>query len=844
MGAIAEGDEQPMLFVAGEVLIGRDDRDLIEECLAKGGEMIKSAPLIEAPPEVRRTREINPVDFPTPVRIRFAEPVREETPARTLPGLQERQANGAGRETISVSDVRSASIASFVGRNSAQGRSIILNAVGEPSTLPLLAPLEGAATVGGPDPSAWACFQSPTRVVEAWQLLESARVAKSLQSVVWIAILDNGFWVDGNGAPLPGAGETVSDFGSGVAGLNIISPGMNVGGANPTLNSAGVASPWHGNSNASVAAATVGNGVGAAGTGGTVARPFLFKMDHSMDQTIECLRYVTAWGLDVASISFQSKIKSFLWWDGVPNGYDDAFKFAHDNGVIIIVSAGNDGLNLPDYNVRPATRTPGVLTVGALAADSQARSDSNYGSSVGIWAPGTSIPAAPNQVAGATFSGTSAAAPFVAGVAAMMRAADPAIHPDKVRETLIRKGWTGPAGSKVTKGLDAYAAVLDVLGDTLPADLWEPNQTPQSAAQLYDTGGGVLTPLFGGRATHTPGNADFWKFDLTGVSDVTVSLNWYQRLGNLTLSLRAMDPDNDSVDDMVRAASGPGSISMAGTLSPASYVLQIAGNGLTAYELSVTRKAAVIRADMFEPNDSFESATRVAFDPPSSFSIFPSWGPGDYSATLHQRWIPGIGFLAVNEDYFELHVPPEGDNRISQVSIYKADYPVHVSLYDSSRQLIQSWSNQKFVATRPPPGAISYLKISGATATRYKIGIGRWVDPSVLPPAVEQAKVLPEWWKNPKFDVDYGINHFAIDVQAERDNGKIVFAPTEESFGLELLDMSGAVARRGVRDEIGRSTIATDGLAPDSYLIQVRRREAEVGAAPLSLQIVAPMEFA
>jgi hypothetical protein len=182
---------------------------------------------------------------------------------------------------------------------------------------------------------------------------------------------------------------------------------------------------------------------------------------------------------------------------------------------------------------------------------------------------------------------------------------------------------------------------------------------------------------------------------------------------------------------------------MAGTLRPANYVLRVAGSGLTAYELSVRPKLAVIKADIFEPNDSFDSATRLLFDPPSPFSIFPSRGPGDYDATLHQRLIPGIGFLAVNEDYFALHVPPETNNRISQVSVYKADHPLDVSLYDSSQQLIQSWPNQKLVAIKPPAGAVSYLKVSGSKATRYKIGIGRWVDPAVLPPRGEAGQGLP-----------------------------------------------------------------------------------------------------
>lgn len=68
MGAVAVADEEPMLFVAGEVLVGRKDRDLIEECLAKGGEVIPPLPLAEAPVEVSA-----PVTSTRPTfRCRFA----------------------------------------------------------------------------------------------------------------------------------------------------------------------------------------------------------------------------------------------------------------------------------------------------------------------------------------------------------------------------------------------------------------------------------------------------------------------------------------------------------------------------------------------------------------------------------------------------------------------------------------------------------------------------------------------------------------------------------------------------------------------------------------------------
>ena len=46
---------------------------------------------------------------------------------------------------------------------------------------------------------------------------------------------------------------------------------------------------------------------------------------------------------------------------------DSTFHFAIDNGVALVAAAGNFTRELPqdEMHIRPATRTPGVLTVGA-----------------------------------------------------------------------------------------------------------------------------------------------------------------------------------------------------------------------------------------------------------------------------------------------------------------------------------------------------------------------------------------------------------------------------------------------------------------------------------------------
>ena len=62
--------------------------------------------------------------------------------------------------------------------------------------------------------------------------------------------------------------------------------------------------PWHGNGVASVAGTAVGNGIGAAGSGGTGWRVALFKTDILHDQIYSCLNTCAAWGIPVLNMSF------------------------------------------------------------------------------------------------------------------------------------------------------------------------------------------------------------------------------------------------------------------------------------------------------------------------------------------------------------------------------------------------------------------------------------------------------------------------------------------------------------------------------------------------------------
>jgi len=105
---------------------------------------------------------------------------------------------------------------------------------------------------------------------------------------------------------------------------------------------------------------------------------------------------------------------------------DSAVADATNAGLTVVVAAGNSSTDA--CNSSPA-RAPSAITIGAIdRTDSQA-SYSNYGSCVDLWAPGTSITSSwiGGATASRTISGTSMAAPHVAGLAARLAQSSPGI---------------------------------------------------------------------------------------------------------------------------------------------------------------------------------------------------------------------------------------------------------------------------------------------------------------------------------------------------------------------------------------------------------------------------------
>jgi hypothetical protein len=142
------------------------------------------------------------------------------------------------------------------------------------------------------------------------------------------------------------------------------------------------------------------------------------------------IRYAADNGADVINLSLGGYYNSAV--------EDAAIQYAIDKGVVVVMSAGNDGLSTPTYPAKNADR--GGIAVGAINQQNTVAYFSNDAGKLldYVVAPGVDVSSTTPFNNYRFYSGTSMAAPHVAGVAALMLSANPNLTPSQVEDIITQ----------------------------------------------------------------------------------------------------------------------------------------------------------------------------------------------------------------------------------------------------------------------------------------------------------------------------------------------------------------------------------------------------------------------
>ncbi|WP_225035950.1 S8 family peptidase [Winogradskyella sp. SM1960] len=216
----------------------------------------------------------------------------------------------------------------------------------------------------------------------------------------------------------------------------------------------------HGTHVAGIIAAERNNGLGVNGVANNVEIMSIRAVpngdEYDKDVAL-AIRYAVDNGAKVINGSFGKSFSPHAEW------VRDAIKYASDNDVVFVHAAGNSSENIdvepnfPDDNVNFVEVSNTYIRVGSLTSkygSNIVSGFSNYGKkNVDVFAPGSAIYSTFPENEYKSISGTSMAAPAVAGVAALVRSYYPKLTAAQVKQVILESGL--PITTKVVVGGDS-----------------------------------------------------------------------------------------------------------------------------------------------------------------------------------------------------------------------------------------------------------------------------------------------------------------------------------------------------------------------------------------------------
>jgi len=260
-------------------------------------------------------------------------------------------------------------------------------------------------------PQQWALFRINAQL--GWE------IEKGLASPVVVAVVDTG--VDLNHPDL----------------VNVLVPGYDFVNNDPEP----MDDNGHGTHVAGIIAAQVNNLIGVAGLSwGAKIMPVKALNAGGVGTDLAAANGII-WAVDrgakVVNLSFGGTDFSAT--------LQNAIAYAYSKGALVIAAAGNEA-EKGNPVVYPAALDQ-VLAVGATDNNDSKASFSSYGSYLDLVAPGTGIISTSLDDAYSYKSGTSMAAPHVAGLAALLFSREPGIGPEEIRRRIEQSADDlGPPG--------------------------------------------------------------------------------------------------------------------------------------------------------------------------------------------------------------------------------------------------------------------------------------------------------------------------------------------------------------------------------------------------------------